>query len=320
MVDYVDDFISICPQRHAQHLWQSFSDLLRKLGLKPSLTPGHLVPPSTKFVGLGILFDLEENTISVPPEKLEATKDLIQLWLRKLEASKQELQSLLGKLLHVCRVVRSGRLLLSRMLETYRRCTQAGHPVRLDNNFVLDLLWWHENLSQWNGVSFLEFQDFQNKVALDASTDGALGGGPGLGGFNFMCNEWFKCEVPAEFSNWHIADLELLAHLVAIRLWGSSWAGLKIYGLTDSEPCELLLRHGRSRVNLRLAIARTISSLEHRLNFQWVSSGIRSSNNVLPDCASRWRDPERRDTFFQTCRELDICPLERYIPSEYFLF
>ena len=320
MVDYVDDFISICPQSHAEHLWKSFSDLLQQLGLKPSLTPGHLVPPSTTFVGLGILFNLDDNTISVPSEKLAATRELILLWLHKLEASKQELQSLLGKLLHVCRVVRSGRLLLSRMLETYRRCIQAGGMVRLDNEFVLDLRWWHENLEGWNGISFLEFKDFDNKVALDASTNGALDSGPGLGGFNFMRNEWFKCGVPDRCRNWHIADLELLCHLVAIRLWGSTWTGLKIYGLTDSEPCELLLRHGRSRVNLRLSMARAISSLEHRFNFQWVSGPIRSKDNVLPDCASRWRDPERRNTFWQTCRELDICPAERSVPDEYFHF
>jgi hypothetical protein len=35
-------------------------------------------------------------------------------------------------------------------------------------------------------VSFLEFVNHQNKVTLDASTDGTLGGGPGLGGFNFI--------------------------------------------------------------------------------------------------------------------------------------
>ena len=207
MVDYVDDFIAIVPEETAQHLWDCFSNLISELGLRPSLTPGHLVPPSTSFIGLGILFDLDNNTLSIPPEKLAATLQIITLWLRKLEASKQELQSLLGKILHVCRVVRSGRLMLSRMLETYRRCIKAGKPIRLDNEFGLDLRWWAENLSNWNGISFLEFQDFDNKVALDASTNGATDGGPGLGGFNFMSNQWFKTTVPNDCKDWSVADL-----------------------------------------------------------------------------------------------------------------
>ena len=135
-----------------------------------------------------------------------------------------------------------------------------------------------------------------------------------------MSNEWFKTSVPQSYRDWTVADLELLSHLVAIRLWGEEWYGLQIYGLTDSEPCELLLRHGRSRIKLRFAMARAISSLEHRLNFRWVSGPIRSKENVLPDCASRWREPERRATFWQTCNRLNICPLERSIPHEYFLF
>jgi hypothetical protein len=119
--------------------------------------------------------------------------------------------------------------------------------------------------------------------------------------------------VPHHLHGWHISDYELLAHVVAIRLWGPSWYGFKVWGLTDSEPAELLLRHGRTRINRRLAMARTIASLEHTLGFMWVSGAVRSKDNVLPDCASRWRDPERRATFWQTCADLNLVPTERQI-------
>ena len=320
MRDYVDDFVSICTRRQAQHLWDSFIQMLHKLGLKPSQTPGHICPPSTRFVGLGIQFDLEANTISIPIQKVDDITALLQLWRFRLSASLRDLQVLLGKLLHVCRVVRSGRLQLSRMLETLRRCAQKGAPVSLDNNFFLDLRWWEQNLSSWNGVSILEFTDFENMVALDASTDGGLTGGPGLGGVNFMAGQYFKCEVPVEWRDWHISDLELVCHLVAIRLWGYQWSGLRVWGLTDSEPCELLLRHGRSRINRRLQMAREIASLEHRLQFVWVSGPIRSKENVLPDCLSRWRDPERRQTFWQTCRDLGLHLTECFVSPDMLFF
>ena len=245
---------------------------------------------------------------------------LLQLWRYRITASLHDLQVLLGKLLHVCRVVRSGRLQLSRMLDTLRRCMSRGSPVSLDNNFILDLRWWEDNLTSWNGVSFLQFKDFQNSVALDASTDGGLSGGPGLGGFNFMCQEFFKCDAPEEWRDWHISDLELVCHIIAIRLWAENWSGLQVWGLTDSEPCELLLRHGRSRVNRRLQMARTIASLEHRMQFVWVSGPIRSKDNVLPDCLSRWNSPERRDTFWRTCADLGIHPTERRVSLDMLLF
>ena len=206
------------------------------------------------------------------------------------------------------------------MLETLRCCLRTNAPVRLDENFRLDLNWWRENLAGWNGVTFLEFKDFNNMVALDASTDGSILGGPGLGGFNFINNEWFKCTVPDSFLGWIIADYELLAHIISIRLWGHEWAGLRVWGLTDSEPCELLLRNWRSRHNKRLQMARTIASLQHQLGFEWVSGPVRSSDNVLPDCASRWGNPERRDTFWKTCEALNICPTERFVEPQMFHF
>jgi hypothetical protein len=85
-------------------------------------------------------------------------------------------------------------------------------------------------------VSYMVFADFHNTVALDASTDGGMDGGPGLGGFNYMDNSWFKCCVPESFKLWFIRDLELLAHVLCMRLWGGDWVGRRIHGLTDSEP------------------------------------------------------------------------------------
>jgi hypothetical protein len=320
LLPYVDDFIGICPERLGDFLWLSLLRLLSDLGLRPSSTPGHLVPPSSVFIGLGIQFDIEANTISIPPHKLQEIMDVLLAWRFKLEANLRELQSLLGKLLFACKVIRSGRLMLSRMLATLRRAYLQGAVVRLDENFRLDLEWWLACISDWNGVSYLEFSDHSLTISLDASTDGAMGGGPGIGGFNWATNQWFKCSPPVDMAEWHISDLELLAHVVACHLWAPEWSGRKIWGLTDSEPAELLLRHGRSRINRRLAMARFVSSSEHKFDFMWISGPIRSKDNILADCASRWRDPERRETFWQTCLDLGIVPSEVSVDLHMFSF
>jgi hypothetical protein len=206
------------------------------------------------------------------------------------------------------------------MLDTLHRCIASNSVVTLDKNFRCDLDWWSSNLQHWNRVSFLDFAQHHNKVALDASTDGALDGGPGIGGFNFITNEWFKSTVPIHMQDWHISDLELIAHIIAIRLWGHHWRGFQIWGLTDSKPAQFLLHYGRSRVNRCLQMARTIASLEHQLGFMWVSGPIRSKENILPDCASRWHDPERRTTFWKTCEDLHIVPIERSVSPLMFVY
>ena len=72
LLPYVDDFIGVAPASQAHRLWDLLLHLVSWLGLKPSSTPGHLCPPSNIFVGLGVQFDLEKNTASLPPEKLAA--------------------------------------------------------------------------------------------------------------------------------------------------------------------------------------------------------------------------------------------------------
>ena len=117
---------------------------------------------------------------------------------------------------------------------------------------------------------------------------------------------------------WPICDLELAAHLICCFLWGHEWSGLEIWGLTDSEQTEYFLRNGRSRINRRLHMGRTLTALHLAGNYLWVPDGVRSAQNVLPDCASRWRDPERRQTFWQECADLNVVPHERTVTMDMF--
>ena len=230
---YVDDFLEMFPRSLAIYLWNLLLDLVQELGLPLSSTPGHVVPPSQQFLGLGWAFDLATNTVAVPEDKLVELQEILGSWEHRCNASLKDLQRLLGKLHFVSQVVRPGRLHVSRMLDTLRRAEHTGKPTSLDVEFKLDIAWWTENLRHWSGTSTLRFADHQNKVATDASTDGALYGGPGLGGYNFITNEWFKCGVPPEMQDWTICDLELAAITICVLLWGHQWAGQKIWGLSS---------------------------------------------------------------------------------------
>jgi len=56
-------------------------------------------------------------TISVPLEKLERLRDTLHEWSPdRVVASEEELRSLIGRLLHLCAVVRLGKYFVRRML------------------------------------------------------------------------------------------------------------------------------------------------------------------------------------------------------------
>ena len=147
------------------------------------------------------------------------------------------------------------------MLRTLWNAHAMQAMVPLDKEFKLDIHWWLENITGWNGISYMVFDEANHTIALDTSTDGGEDGGPGVRAFNFISNEWFRSSILEECHNWHISDLELLAHILCMRLWVSKWSGMCIKGLTDSKPSEMMLWNGRSRIHCRLQMARLITSM-----------------------------------------------------------
>ena len=91
----------------------------------------------------------------LPERKLEELKSLVDQWQEKRFCTKKELQSLVGKLQHASKVVRSGRTFLRRMFELLKGTAKKQHFIRLNTQFHSDLMWWRVFLRSWNGVSML---------------------------------------------------------------------------------------------------------------------------------------------------------------------
>ena len=99
MVVYVDDSVGIAPRSLANYLFNAFVDLVDRLGILLSATPGHVIRPSTVVTALGLQFDTVSNIISLPPAKLIVVRQLLADWLEKETASPRDLASLAGRLL-----------------------------------------------------------------------------------------------------------------------------------------------------------------------------------------------------------------------------
>ena len=319
MLVYVDDSIGVVPQCHAIFLFNSFIELVDRLGLLLSSTPGHIVQPSSVVTALGLQYDTVANVVALPPAKLAIVRDLLLEWLGKVSASPWELASLAGKLLWCCNAVPPGRIFLGRVLATKRWADQLDRPVALDADFRRDIGWWHQHVSAWNGRSFL-LPCHTADVAIDASSHGWLDGGPGLGGYCFATNQYFATGVPAPLSSWHIGDLELLAHVVALRVWGSGWSGHVVNILTDNEGCRHLLGNGRTRDPRRLQLARIIVGLQFSGNFRIESARISTDQNTLADALSRLGDGGMWPRFLAACSASNVVPHRVAVPEDVFHF
>ena len=155
-------------------------------------------------------------------------------------------------------------------------------------------------------------------VAIDASSSGWLDGGPGIGGFCFANNQYFATGVPSDMAGWHIGDLELVTHIVALRAWGHGWAGHVVNVLTDNEGCRHLIGNGRTRDPRRLQMARVIVGLQFRLNFRLESARISTHQNVLADALSRLGDQGMWHRFLATCTAANVLPSRIDISEDMF--
>ena len=315
----MDDTIGIAPLSLAKYQFDAFLELCRKLGLRLSQSAGHISPPATSCVALGLLYDLDSNTVSMPTEKLVSLLDMLEKWSTKTYATDRELASLVGRLMHAANVVRSGRLLINRILATKRLAASLDRPVLVDSSCMEDILWWKTALNTRNGVSFLE-HDHDVVLAMDASGGGWEGGLPGLAGFNFDTNEYWCGPPPPQFVHLDICDLETICHVVSCHIWGHTWKHKQVLGQTDNQISFYLFTNGRTRDKIRLQMARFVAACQVKHEFVWVPEWISTHVNTLPDAASRFGSQKYRDIFDTECARLGITPKRIPLLPEHFEF
>ena len=122
-IPYIDDSVVVAPAHLVDHQYNEFITLCRKLGITLSNTPGHLVLHSSRCTALGLEYDLDANTISLPPKKVTALIETLHDWLLKKTASETVLSSLAERLLYAVGVISSGCLFLKRVFTTKRQAT-----------------------------------------------------------------------------------------------------------------------------------------------------------------------------------------------------
>ena len=276
--------------------------LFKDLGLAESPSKAH--PSSRKMVYLGVHFDTEKMEMSVPTEKLAELKAEIDMWARKTTITRKNLQSLLGRLFWVAKVVKFSRVFMGRLLAQLRdmSSTKDHVKVKLEEQSRRDLLWWSRFLRTYNGVSMImneeaipltleQLIDTPDKVCAGDSTPSGLGA--------WHSREYWSQLVPSHLRGFPIHILEFWAVIVSCKIWGESWSGKVIQIFTDNDAVADVITYEKPKDPAMLSLLREFIFIVCEKKFVPVLRKISTEDNHLADHISRRFDHDAAAFLFK---------------------
>ena len=116
--NYIDDIYVCCHKSVAQDAFEALNVVIESVGLP--IKPSKVFLPTPRLSIMGIMVDIQVRTFSIPEEKLNEISQLCNEMFLRDRLTKQELQTLLGKLLYVARCVRGACIYLNCLLALVR--------------------------------------------------------------------------------------------------------------------------------------------------------------------------------------------------------
>ena len=290
--NYLDDLIGVANAIASEQAYHHLGFTLLDLGLAENFSKA--CPPATVQIVLGIEVNTVVGTLSIPEEKMKEIKPLLKKWLRKTKSTKTDLQSLIGTLQFVSKCVLQSRVFMNRLLETLRSMSKKS-SIKLGESFKKDVRWWARFIDDYNGVSFIPALTWMEPDATFA-TDSCL---KGCGGLYFK--EYFHVPFPHHIMDQQlpIHKLEMLAVLLAVRIWGQHCAGMKIQIFCDNESCVQVINSSRTRDPFLSTCLREIWLEVAKYGFELRAVHLPGEENRVPDWLSRWDVHENyRELFY----------------------
>ena len=285
---YLDDFIGVCqidaPGYPALIARQFATTLDACASMGIPLASSKTVGPTTKLTYLGFELDTIEMTISLPKVKRDAYIEAISAVQGKRSVVKKTLESLLGKLHHASTVIYVGRAFMRSLVNKVSRLPHPNSFVSLSKAERLNLQWWVRLLTSWNGVTLLDYCDWEQVHDFWIASDAAKTEGLGI----VHGNSWAYASWPTNAPS-NIAVLEMIALVVGAFLWGHLWKGKSVLFHTDSAAA-MFSAESQLPSDLHLAaLVRELAILSVTSGFKFKVIHVPGKSNVLPDLLSRGR-------------------------------
>ena len=281
-VNYIDDLAGATKWSQAWQAFEFLIELLKMLNIRESEHKRCIPDVSMTFLGVNI------NTITLlltlTNERLMEIRAETRKWLSKSNVSRKDIQRLVGKLSFAASTVRAGRLFFSRILNFLRGMPK--HGIRsLTADVKKDVRWWVNFIEDFNGVSIIPdvmWGDPDATISSDASLVG-LGGCCG--------GEYFHTPIlppVLEDKSVHINELECMALVITLKVWGPLLGGCKILMFCDNTTTISVVNKGRAHNEFSQKCLREIVYLASLHSFQIKVQYVPSEENRVADYLSRW--------------------------------
>lgn len=245
---YLDDLFIIChKQSNAQQQLTQAMTLLRSLGLP--INYKKLITPTTQAVWLGVHFNFDNSTISVPQNKVQELLDAITHIQSCQFISYKQTQSIIGRIAHVARVVPATRIFMARILDQLR--ASNGSKVYINHAILSDLKWFKTYFSAHNATSLID--NSPPTLAIEADSSLIAGGA-------WADGRYYIYAYPPGVANAHnICQLEALNYLVAARVFiNNHHKGRSVEIIGDNAGAISALSTGRANDSVLAAISRAL--------------------------------------------------------------
>ena len=281
---YLDDFIIVAPP-HSSECAEALVTVTQACAtLGVPLAEHKREGPTTCLTFLGIEVDTVASQLRLPQDKLCRLRSLLEVWRDRKVCERRELESLVGYLHHACKVVRSGRSFLRRMIDLLkgvRHHPLRPHPIRLNRSFRSDLTWWRSFVSKWNGVSFLPPPSHLPRLQMASDTSGSWCCGA------WHLGHWFQLQWDTDSAHLPIMVKELLPVVLACAIWGPAWGTHCVIVHCDNQAVVACLRSRTSHVSHIMHMLRTLAFVEATYDFSLSPQYISTGDNHLADDLSR---------------------------------
>ena len=274
---YLDDILLVSAGADlATKQYRDTQALLRRLGLQVAVHK--LQPPARIATWLGIRIDLDQNAISIPPDKLRQITKCLAATARRTKITVRHMQSIIGFINHLSKVVRAARTFIARLLAALRASTDG--VIQVTKQVKADLAWFSRYLKQHNARAIIP----HGRTVLRIWADSSLQGGGATDGKRYYAYKY----PPGVASTHHITQLEAVNVLAAVRaLVADEHAGGVIEVYCDNSAAASSYSSGRARDPVLAACCRAMWYKAAATQTTLTFAHVPGTSMILPDALSR---------------------------------
>jgi hypothetical protein len=306
IIHYLDDFFT-CGAPMSSECQNNLDTMLatcETLGM--AANPKKTVPPTTEIEFLGIIISSIRMDLSMSAQRIADVREELIYWKTRRVEPKRKLLSLLGKLVFFCRVIQPGRIFLRTLFTASTKVKLLYHRVKLTNETTKDITWWLTFMHIWNGTSFFLEDSWTKSSVISLATDAS---DAGMGAV--YQNSWWSAPFNAAHRRLPIAWRELLAIVVACRVWGHTLASKRVLVECDNMTIVHAVNNGSSKNHDIMALIRDLFFTGSFFSFDIRLTHVPGVLNIGPDLLSRLNITRFREHF------PDANPEPTYINPEY---